>query len=100
VSQVEAAFHEAARALPDNKALPSVLAEVSRAGSRAGVNFLLFQPDPEIAGDAYREIPLSIKVEGSYHQIQEFFFHVSRLNRIVTIRNISLRRNKSASGTH
>lgn len=99
VSQVEAAFHEAARALPDNKALPSVLAEVSRAGSRAGVNFLLFQPDPEIAGDAYREIPLSIKVEGSYHQIQEFFFHVSRLNRIVTIRNISLRRNKSASGT-
>lgn len=99
VARVEAAFYDAARSLPDNKALPSLLTGISKAGSRAGLNFLLFQPDPEIIRECYREIPMSIKVEGSYDQILEFFFHVSRLNRIVTIRNISLRRNKSASGT-
>jgi type IV pilus assembly protein PilO len=39
-----------------------------------------------------------MKVEGSYHQIADFFYQVSRLNRIVNIRNIALRRNKSVSG--
>ena len=63
-----------------------------------GLNFVLFQPEPEVNRDFYREIPLSMKVEGNYHQIADFFFQVSRLNRIVNIRNISLRRNKAASG--
>ncbi|MCF8090853.1 MAG: type 4a pilus biogenesis protein PilO [Desulfotignum sp.] len=98
MAQVEEAFYTATRALPDKKELPSLLDAVSKAGSNAGLNFLLFQPDPEINREFYKEIPLSMKVEGTYHQIADFFFQVSRLNRIVNIRNISLRRNKSASG--
>lgn len=98
MARVEEAFYIATRALPDKKEIPSLLKSVSRAGSRAGLNFVLFQPDPEVTRDFYKEIPLSIKVEGNYLQIAEFFFQVSRLNRIVNIRNIALRRNKSASG--
>lgn len=98
MARVEEAFHMATRALPDKKEIPSLLKSVSRAGSSAGLNFVLFQPDPEVNRDFYREIPLSMKVEGNYHQIADFFFQVSRLNRIVNIRNIALRRNKSASG--
>ncbi|MGM0394975.1 MAG: type 4a pilus biogenesis protein PilO, partial [Thermodesulfobacteriota bacterium] len=98
MARVEEAFHMATRALPDKKEIPSLLKSVSRAGSSAGLNFVLFQPDPEVNRDFYREIPLSMKVEGNYHQIADFFFQVSRLNRIVNIRNIALRRNKSTSG--
>ena len=98
MTQLEEAFYLATRALPDKKEIPSLLKSVSRAGSSAGLNFVLFQPEPEVNRDFYREIPLSMKVEGNYHQIADFFFQVSRLNRIVNIRNISLRRNKSASG--
>ena len=98
MARMEEAFHMATRALPDKKEIPSLLKSVSRAGSSAGLNFVLFQPDPEVKRDFYREIPLSMKVEGNYHQITDFFFQVSRLNRIVNIRNIALKRNKSASG--
>ncbi len=98
MAEVEEAFYIATRALPDKKEIPSLLKSVSRAGSSAGLNFVLFQPDPEVNRDFYREIPLSMKVEGSFHEIADFFFQVSRLNRIVNIRNITLRRNKSASG--
>ncbi len=98
MAQVEEAFYIATRALPDKKEIPSLLKSVSRAGSRAGLNFVLFQPDPEVSRDFYREIPLSMKVEGNFHQIADFFYQVSRLNRIVNIRNIALRRNKSAAG--
>jgi type IV pilus assembly protein PilO len=98
MARVEEAFYIATRALPDKKEIPSLLKSVSRAGSSAGLNFVLFQPDPEVARDFYKEIPLSMKVEGNYLQVADFFFQVSRLNRIVNIRNIALRRNKSAAG--
>ncbi|MDZ7667717.1 MAG: type 4a pilus biogenesis protein PilO [Desulfotignum sp.] len=98
MARMEEDFHIATRALPDKKEIPSLLKSVSRAGSSAGLNFVLFQPDPEVNRDFYREIPLSMKVEGNYHQIADFFFQVSRLNRVVNIKNMTLRRNKSASG--
>lgn len=99
MAQVEEAFYIATRALPDTKEVPSLLTSVSKAGSSAGLNILLFQPDPEVNREFYKEIPLSMKVEGGFHQIADFFFQVSRLNRIVNIKNINMRRNKSASGT-
>jgi len=98
MARVEEAFYLATRALPDKKEIPSLLKSVSRAGSSAGLNVVLFQPDPELNRDFYKEIPLSMKVEGTYHQIADFFYQVSRLDRVVNIRNIALRRNKSASG--
>ncbi len=98
MARVEEAFYIATRALPDKKEVPSLLKSVSNAGSRAGLNILLFQPGAPVTRDFYKEIPLSMKMEGRYLQIADFFFQVSRLNRIVNIKNIVLRRNKSASG--
>lgn len=98
MARVEDAFYIATRALPDKKELPSLLKSVSNAGSSAGLNILLFQPGSPVNRDFYKEIPLSMKLKGSYLQIADFFFQVSRLNRIVNIKNVVLRRNKSASG--
>ena len=96
---VEQEFYLATRALPDKKELPSLLKEVSVAGSNAGLTFMLFQPNPPVNKEFYKEIPLSMKVEGNFLQIADFFFQVSRLNRIVNIKNISLRRSKTGQGT-
>ncbi len=95
MTEVEQAFYVATRALPDKKEVPSLLTEISVAGSNAGLTFLLFQPEPAVNKEFYNEIPLSMKVEGNYLQIADFFFQVSRLNRIVNIKNISMRKNKT-----
>jgi type IV pilus assembly protein PilO len=98
MARVEEAFYIATRALPDKKEVPSLLKNVSNAGSSAGLNIQLFQPGSPVSRDFFQEIPLALKMEGSYLQIADFFFQVSKLNRIVNIKNIDLRRNKSASG--
>jgi len=85
------AFNEAMKALPDKKEIPSLLTGVSRAGSNAGLAFHLFQPENEINREFYSEIPVSIKVEGKYHQIADFFFQVLHLNRIVTINDVDVK---------
>ncbi len=84
-------FNEAMKALPDKREIPSLLTGVSSAGSNAGLAFLLFQPENEISKEFYSEIPVSIKVEGKYHQIADFFFQVLHLNRIVAIKDVDVK---------
>ncbi len=84
-------FNEAMKALPDKREIPSLLTGVSMAGSSAGLSFHLFQPENEISKQFYNEIPVSIKVEGKYHQIADFFFQVLHLNRIVTINDVDVK---------
>lgn len=90
MAQVQGEFNQAMKALPDKKELPSLLVGVSKAGGNAGLEFLLFQPEPEVNKEFYKEIPLSMTVSGSYSQVADFFFQVANLNRIVNIRDLSI----------
>ena len=91
MAQAQEAFNQAMRELPDKKEIPSLLTGISKAGSDAGLAFLLFQPGSEVSKEFYNEIPVSIKVEGRYHQITDFFFQITRLNRIVNINDVDVK---------
>jgi len=84
-------FMIAKAVLPENKEIPSLLTSVSQSGQDAGLEFLLFQPKPEVKKDFYAEIPVDIKVSGSYHNVASFFDNVSRLYRIVNVQNIQMK---------
>jgi len=98
MAKVQEKFDIAMKALPEKKELPSLLTGVSKAGSDAGLVFLLFQPAPVINKEFYKVIPLSMKVEGGFHQIADFFFQVAKLNRIVNINDISMGIGKKNAG--
>jgi type IV pilus assembly protein PilO len=98
MAKVQEEFNMAMKALPEKKELPSLLRGVSTAGSNAGLVFLLFQPAPVVNKEFYKEIPMSLKVEGSFHQIADFFFQVGNLNRIVNIDNMSMVTEKKEAG--
>jgi len=91
MAETQAAFNLAMRALPDKREIPSLLTGISKAGSDAGLAFLLFQPANEINQEFFKQIPVSIKVEGRYHQITDFLFQITRLNRIVNINNVDVK---------
>ena len=90
MEQVQQEFDLAMKALPDKKELPSLLIGISKAGGNAGLEFLLFQPETVVDKEFYKEIPLSMTVSGTYGQAADFFFQVSRLNRIVNINDLSI----------
>ncbi len=90
IKEKQEEFHIAMEALPDKKEIPSLLRTVSKAGTNSGLSFHLFQPQAEVPQAFFSEIPVSIKVQGGYHQITDFFFQVSKLNRIVNIKNVKM----------
>lgn len=89
-SQKEAEYKQVSRALPEKEEIPSLLAGISQAGKEAGLEFLLFQPKPEVPKDFYAEIPVDINVSGNYHQVAIFFDKVANLPRIVNVRDVKM----------
>ncbi len=89
--QVSAQFDDALKILPDSKEIPSLLTNVTKLGNQAGLKFLLFNPQPERGRDFYKEIPVSIRVEGTYHDVARFFDTVGRMDRIVNILDVSMK---------
>lgn len=87
----EARFAMAKKVLPERQEVPSLLASISQAGNSAGLEFALFEPKKEVTKNFYAELPVSIRVTGSYHKVAMFFDKVSRLARIVNIRDITMR---------
>lgn len=84
--------------LPTSKEIPSLLANVSNLGKEAGLDFLLFRPMPEVNRDFYAEIPVEIKVRGTYHDVAAFFDKVGKLPRIVNINGVSMDGVKEVGG--
>jgi type IV pilus assembly protein PilO len=71
---------------------------VSSIGKKIGLEFLLFQPMPEVRRDFYADVPVKLKVEGSFHEVATFFDRIGKLNRIVNIRNIEMKDPLERSG--
>jgi len=66
------------------------LIKVNALGRQAGLDFLLFRPSPAIGKGFYAEIPIQIKVEGSYHALGLFFDKISKMERIVSISDMKV----------
>jgi type IV pilus assembly protein PilO len=76
--------------LPQEKEVAELLRKITRAGNQAGIDFLLFEPQPQIRKEFIAENPVKIKVQGQYHQLGIFLSKVANLDRIVNVSNIHI----------
>ncbi len=84
--------------LPTSKEIPSLLSNISKLGKDSGLEFLLFKPAGEVSKDFYAEIPVEIRVRGTYNNVALFFDKVSKLPRIVNISEVGMDNAKEAFG--
>jgi len=89
IRETEAKFKETATVLPKEKEIPGLLTNISDLGKRAALDFIQFRPGAEIPKDFYAEIPVNIQIKGPYHNLGYFLDKISKLERIVTVNNIS-----------
>ena len=92
----ELEFRNALKLLPDKKEIPTLLSSISNLGAQSGLEFFLFQPQNELPRNFYAEIPLKLEVAGPFHNVLTFFDKVSRLSRIVNVRDIKMTTLKAA----
>jgi type IV pilus assembly protein PilO len=91
LKDIERSFGALLRQLPGKTEVPSLLVDISQTGLAAGLQEKLFQPQPEQRKDFYAELPIKIKLTGSYHQFGEFVSGIAALPRIVTLHDIDIK---------
>lgn len=84
--------------LPTSKEIPSLLANISNLGKESGLEFLLFRPVPEVTREFYAEIPVEIRVKGTYSDVAIFFGKVGKMSRIVNIAGVTMEGAKETFG--
>jgi type IV pilus assembly protein PilO len=80
----------AEKELPEKEEMGRLLSTLSGLAKSAGLDIQLWKKESEIAKDFYVELPVSVEVLGTYHQVATFFDEVGRLDRIVNIAKISM----------
>ncbi|NOY70384.1 MAG: type 4a pilus biogenesis protein PilO [Deltaproteobacteria bacterium] len=98
MEDAKARFHEISQALPNSDEIPSLLTGISQAGKKAGLTFLLFEPQAEIKKDFYAELPIKTSLSGSYHDLGMFFDRLAGLSRIVNVTQFSIGSPKTSGG--
>lgn len=100
LEEIEKSFGDLLRQLPDKTQVPDLLVDVSQTGLASGLEFELFKPGNELPKEFYAELPIDIRVIGSYMEFGTFISGLASLPRIVTIHNVKIlpRRDTSPSG--
>jgi type IV pilus assembly protein PilO len=76
--------------LPKELDTQDLLKKISIEARKAGVQLGKFTPKEPVSKDFYDEMPIEIGVKGEYGQLLSFLVSVSKLPRIVTVRNVDL----------
>ena len=96
--EIDSSFGALLKQLPNRSQMDALLVDINQSGLGRGLQFELFKPAAqESVRDFYAELPIQLKVIGSYHDIGAFASDIGGLSRIVTLNDIALTGNKDGS---
>ena len=82
--------------LPGQGEIPALLEDISQQALAAGLEFELIKPEEPIDKGFYFEQPIKMSLNGKYHGFGSFITGLSKLTRIVTLHDFSIKRKSGA----
>lgn len=98
MADIEISFGAMLKQLPDRSQMDGLLTDINQAGLGRGLEFELFKPGQETQAEFYAQMPISIKVQGTYHELGAFATDISKLSRIVTLNDLVITNPNKAAG--
>jgi type IV pilus assembly protein PilO len=88
--QVQEYVTQLEKQLPGKAEMDALLSDINQAGIGRGLEFELFKPGQVVVKDYYAELPIALKVSGSFHDFGAFASDVANLSRIVTLHDLHI----------
>lgn len=98
MAEAQLMFQKASNLLPQKQEIPALLTNISDLGSNSGLEILSFKPGAESQKEFYAEIPISLSLQGPYHNIGVFLDKVSKMSRIVSVSSLGISSPKEDEG--
>lgn len=90
MDSVELQFAAAKRLLPSDKEIPELLTKITELGTGSNLDMSTFVPQNLRKKGFYAEIPISLQITGTYHDVAVFFEKVGTMERIMNIQNVRM----------
>jgi len=98
--EIDTQFGALLKQLPNKSQMDALLVDINQSGLSRGLQFELFRPAPaETAREFYSELPIAVRVVGTYNDMGAFAADVGQLPRIVTLNDISIEAGKDGNLT-
>ena len=98
--EIDTQFGALLKQLPNKSQMDALLVDINQAGLGRGLQFELFRPAAsEMRREFYAELPIDVRVTGTYHDMGAFASDVGQLSRIVTLRDVNITSGKDGNLT-
>ena len=89
--EIDTQFGALLKQLPNKSQMDALLVDINQAGLGRGLQFELFKPaGAEQRREFYAELPIAVRVTGTYHDMGAFASDVGQLSRIVTLKDVQI----------
>lgn len=96
--EMEQSFGALLRQLPSDTEVPGLLEDITRTGLGSGLEFEEIKLLPEVTQQFYIELPIQIRVVGTYHDLATFVSGAASLPRIVTLHDFEIKPQSGEAG--
>ncbi|MFO7530569.1 MAG: type 4a pilus biogenesis protein PilO [Marinobacter sp.] len=91
MAEMEETFGALVRQLPSETEVPGLLEDITNTALGSGLSLQEIKLQPEQQRDFYAELPINIRVSGTYHELASFVSSVASLPRIVTLHDLTIK---------
>ncbi|MDK8465983.1 type 4a pilus biogenesis protein PilO [Marinobacter sp. SS13-12] len=90
MEEMEETFGALVRQLPSETEVPGLLEDITNTALGSGLDLQEVKLQGEQQRDFYAELPINIRVTGTYHELASFVSSVASLPRIVTLHDLTI----------
>jgi type IV pilus assembly protein PilO len=90
VRRLELELEKLLRILPARRNTPELLRRIRQLTEQGNFDLLRFTPGNFIDRDFYSEWPITVALNGTYHNLALFFDRIGRFSRIINIENLKV----------
>jgi len=77
--------------LPEEKDAADLLRRMQTVAAQSNLTIKSFRPAPTVTKQLHAEWPISLELDGTYHNLAIFFDRVGRFTRIVNVTNVEIK---------
>jgi type IV pilus assembly protein PilO len=92
IRDLQADVKRAEARLPEGREIADLLSNIAASARAVGLDLTLFRQKPEQYSDFYADVPVQMEMRGTYHELAAFMDRVKRLDRIVNVADITLKK--------
>ena len=90
IKQLESQLETLRSIVPDEQATDQFIRSVFADGASTATRIRTFIPKPPVTRDFYVETPYSVRLDGTYYQLLEFFDRLAHEQRIMSVSDLTL----------